>query len=160
MKTLLFFISFTLISCGFAPINNVSNESKDVFISFEDNLLNNKFIKNIERNSKFLNLSLTNSNEAEINIEILDHRISKYTGATDRNFFSATGVIEYEITMIINKSNKSKEFKEFNFSSSENFPYDTNKILSNEKKIEELETMFFFEAQNQLKNFLYLYFNG
>mgnify|MGYP006232198601 FL=1 len=127
MKTLLFFISFTLISCGFAPINNASNESKDVFISFEDNLLNNKFIKNIERNSKFLNLSLTNSNEAEINIEILDHRISKYTGATDRNFFSATGVIEYEITMIINKSNKSKEF---NFSSSENFPYDTNKILS------------------------------
>ena len=157
MKTLLFFISFTLISCGFAPINNASNESKDVFISFEDNLLNNKFIKNIERNSKFLNLSLTNSNEADINIEILDHRISKYTGATDRNFFSATGVIEYEITMIINKSNKSKEF---NFSSSENFPCDTNKILSNEKKIEELETMFFFEAQNQLKNFLYLYFNG
>ena len=132
MKTLLFFISFTLVSCGFAPINNASDESKDVFISFEDNLLNNKFIKNIKRNSKFLNLSLTNSNEAEINIEILDHRISKYTGATDRNFFSATGVIEYEITMIINKSNKSKEF---NFSSSENFPYDTNKILSNEKKI-------------------------
>ena len=157
MKTLLFFISFTLISCGFAPINNASNESKDVFISFEDNLLNNKFIKNIERNSKFLNLSLTNSNEADIHIEILDHRISKYTGATDRNFFSATGVIEYEITMIINKSNKSREFS---FTSSENFPYDTNKILSNEKKIEELETMFFFEAQNQLKNFLYLYFNG
>ena len=157
MKALLFFISFTFISCGFAPINNASNESKDVFISFKENLLNNKFIKNIERNSKFLNLSLTNSNEAEINIEILDHRISKYTGATDRNFFSATGIIEYEISIIISKSNKSKRF---NFTSSENFPYDTNKILSNEKKIEELEKMFFFEAQNQLKNFLYIYFNG
>ena len=157
MKALLFFISFTFISCGFAPINNASNESKDVFISFKDNLLNNKFIKNIERNSKFLNLSLTNSKEAEIKIEILDHRISKYTGATDRNFFSATGIIEYEISMIISKSNKSKRF---NFTSSENFPYDTNKILSNEKKIEELEKMFFFEAQNQLKNFLYIYFNG
>ena len=157
MKALLFFISFTFISCGFAPINNASNESKDIFISFEDNLLNNKFIKNIERNSKFLNLSLTNSKEAEIKIEILDHRISKYTGATDRNFFSATGIIEYEISMIISKSNKSKRF---NFTSSENFPYDTNKILSNEKKIEELEKMFFFEAQNQLKNFLYIYFNG
>ena len=42
MKALLFFISFTFISCGFAPINNASNESKDIFISFEDNLLNNK----------------------------------------------------------------------------------------------------------------------
>ena len=156
MKTLLFFISFTLISCGFAPINNVSNESKDVFISFEDNLLNNKFIKNIERNSKFLNLSLTNSNEAEINIEIINHSILQYAGATDRNFFSATGIIDYEINMRVSKSTKSKVFS---FNSSENFPYDTNKILSNEKKIEELETMFFFEAQNQLKNFLFLYFD-
>ena len=157
MKALLFFVSFAFISCGFAPINNESNNSKDIFISFKDNLLNNKFIKNIERNSKFFNLSLTNSNEADINIEILNHRISKYTGATDRNFFSATGIIEYEITMMISKSNKSREFS---FTSSENFPYDTNKILSNEKKIEELEMMFFFEAQNQLKNFLYLYLNG
>ena len=157
MKALLFFVSFAFISCGFAPINNESNNSKDIFISFKDNLLNNKFIKNIERNSKFFNLSLTNSNEADINIEILNHRISKYTGATDRNFFSATGIIEYEITMMISKSNESREFS---FTSSENFPYDTNKILSNEKKIEELEMMFFFEAQNQLKNFLYLYFNG
>ena len=157
MKALLFFVSFAFISCGFAPINNESNNSKDIFISFKDNLLNNKFIKNIERNSKFFNLSLTNSNEADINIEILNHRISKYTGATDRNFFSATGIIEYEITMMISKSNKSREFS---FTSSENFPYDTNKILSNEKKIEELEMMFFFEAQNQIKNFLYLYFNG
>ena len=157
MKALLFFVSFVFISCGFAPINKENNNSKDIFISFKDNLLNNKFIKNIERNSKFFNLSLTNSNEADINIEILNNRISKYTGASDRNFFSATGIIEYEITMMISKSNKSKEF---NFTSSENFPYDTNKILSNEKKIEELEMMFFFEAQNQLKNFLYLYFNG
>lgn len=156
MKALLFFVSFAFISCGFAPINNESNNSKDIFISFKDNLLNNKFIKNIERNSKFFNLSLTNSNEADINIEILNHRISKYTGATDRNFFSATGIIEYEITMMISKSNKSREFS---FTSSENFPYDTNKILSNEKKIEELEMMFFFEAQNQLKNFLFLYFD-
>ena len=156
MKALLFFVSFAFISCGFAPINNESNNSKDIFISFKDNLLNNKFIKNIERNSKFLNLSLTNSNEAEINIEIINHTILKYAGATDRNFFSATGIIDYEINMRVSKSTKSKVFS---FNSSENFPYDTNKILSNEKKIDELETMFFFEAQNQLKNFLFLYFN-
>lgn len=156
MKALLFFIILSFLSCGFAPINNTNYDSKKIYFTFQDNFLNNKFFKNLERNSKFLNLSLTNSNEAEINIEIINHTILKYAGATDRNFFSATGIIDYEINMRVSKSTKSKVFS---FNSSENFPYDTNKILSNEKKIEELETMFFFEAQNQLKNFLFLYFN-
>lgn len=156
MKAFLFFILLSFLSCGFAPINNSNYDSKKIYFTFKDNFLNNKFFKNLERNSKFLNLELTNSNEAEINIEIMNHTILKFAGATDSNFFSATGVIEYELNMKVSKSNKSKMFS---FNSSENFPYDTNKILSNEKKIEELETMFFFEAQNQLKNFLFLYFD-
>lgn len=156
MKAFLFFILLSFLSCGFAPINNSNYDSKKIYFTFKDNFLNNKFFKNLERNSKFLNLELTNSNEAEINIEIMNHTILKFAGATDSNFFSATGVIEYELNMKVSKSNKSKVFS---FNSSENFPYDTNKILSNEKKIEELETMFFFEAQNQLKNFLFLYFD-
>jgi hypothetical protein len=58
--------------------------------------------------------------------------------------------------MKISKKNKNKEFV---FSSSESFPYDTNKILSNEKKMEALQNMFFLEVQNQLRIFLNLYFN-
>ena len=109
----------------------------------------------MRKKSSFLNFQFSNSKDADLNIRILEHTITKYTGAKDRNFFAATGTIDYEISMQISKLGKSEEF---NFRSSEIFPYDTNKILSNEKKMEDLEVMFFFEAQNQLKNFLYLYF--
>ena len=109
----------------------------------------------MRKKSSFLNFQFSNSKDADLNIRILEHTITKYTGAKDRNFFAATGTIDYEISMQISKLGKSEEF---NFRSSEIFPYDTNKILSNEKKMEDLQVMFFFEAQNQLKNFLYLYF--
>ena len=99
MKAFLFFILLSFLSCGFAPINNSNYDSKKIYFTFKDNFLNNKFFKNLERNSKFLNLELTNSNEAEINIEIMNHTILKFAGATDSNFFSATGVIEYELNI-------------------------------------------------------------
>ena len=125
------------------------------FISYDDTLLNSQFVNEMRKKSSFLNFQFSNSKDADLNIRILEHTITKYIGAKDRNFFAATGTIDYEISMQISKLGKSEEF---NFRSSEIFPYDTNKILSNEKKMEDLQVMFFFEAQNQLKNFLYLYF--
>jgi|TARA_B100001094_G_scaffold10424_3_gene9317 hypothetical protein len=156
MKYLLTFIFFFISSCGFAPLDNSKTEVTKVFMIYQDNLLNNQFINEIKRKRGFLNLQLTDSESAEIKIEIIEHKIDKYTGATDRNFFSATGNLDYEILMKISKKNKNKEFV---FSSSESFPYDTNKILSNEKKMEALQNMFFLEVQNQLRIFLNLYFN-
>ena len=156
MKPLIVLISFILISCGFSPIDSSKKEPFEVFIFYEETLLNNQFISEMRKKGGFLNFQFSDSRDADIKITILEHTITKYTGATDRNFFAATGTMDYEISMQISNSSKSREF---NFRSSEIFPYDTNKILSNEKKMEELQLMFFFEAQNQLRNFLYLYFN-
>ena len=156
MKLLIVLISFILVSCGFSPIDSSKKEPFEVFIFYEETLLNNQFINEMRRKSGFLNFQFSDSEDADLKIKILEHTITKYTGATDRNFFAATGTIDYEISMQISRSGKNKEF---NFRSSEIFPYDTNKILSNEKKMEELQLMFFFEAQNQLKNFLFLYFD-
>ncbi len=145
-----------LSSCGFAPISDLGEKGKEIYISYDSTLLNNKFVNEIRKKQSFLSLKLLNTKEAKINIEILDHKISRYTGSRDREFFSATENIEYEISMKITKFNKSKNF---NFSSSQILPYDKNKILSNEQKTEEIQQMFFLGAQTQLVNFLNLYFN-
>lgn len=155
MKYFFVFLLF-LSSCGFSPVSDLNKEEKEVFISYDDTLLNNRFVSEIKRKQAFLNLKLSNSKDAKINIEILNHKILRYSGSRDRDFFSATGNIEYEISMKISKLNKSKNF---NFSSSQTFPYDINKILSNEEKTDEIEEMFFLGAQTQLINFLNLYFN-
>ena len=128
MKLLIVLISFILVSCGFSPIDSSKKEPFEVFIFYDETLLNNQFINEMRKKRGFLNFQFSDSEDADLNITILEHKITKYTGATDRNFFAATGTMDYEISMQISKSGKNKEF---NFSSSEIFPYDTGKFPKN-----------------------------
>ena len=91
--------------------------------------------------------------EADLKIEIINHRIGKFLGASDQNFFSAIGNLDYELEIKITEleSNSSEIFRLF---TSENYAYDTNSILSNEKKIDEIKETFFMEAISQLSYFL------
>ena len=73
MKYLLTFIFFFISSCGFAPLDNSKTEVTKVFIIYQDNLLNNQFVNEIKRKRGFLNLQLTDSESAEIKIEIAEN---------------------------------------------------------------------------------------
>ena len=104
MKPLVVLISFILISCGFSPIDSSKKEPFEVFIFYEETLLNNQFISEMRKKGGFLNFQFSDSRDADIKITILEHTITKYTGATDRNFFAATGTMDYEISMQISNS--------------------------------------------------------
>ena len=99
MKFLIVLISFILFSCGFSPIDSSKRKPFEVFISYDDTLLNNQFVNEMRKKGSFLNFQFSNSKDADLNIRILEHTITKYTGAKDRNFFAATGTIDYEISM-------------------------------------------------------------
>ena len=153
MKRLILFIVFTLTSCGFSPINNSDNQIRSVAIEFSNNPLNNYFFNEIKKNRNLLKFDFVTSNEADLIIEITNHRIGKFLGAGDQNFISAKGNLEYELGMKITdtEKNESESFKLF---TSENYAYDTDSILSNEKKIDEIKTTFFMQAISQLSFFL------
>tara|TARA_B100000767_G_C19429706_1_gene395452 strand:- start:116 stop:592 length:477 start_codon:yes stop_codon:yes gene_type:complete len=153
MKFLKILIIVVLTSCGFSPINNSDMKIKNVSISFSDNPLNNFFYGEIRKNRNLLKFNFTTLKEADLKIEIISHRIGKFLGASDQNFFSATGNLDYELEIKITEleSNTSEMFKLF---TSENYAYDTNSILSNEKKIDEIKETFFMEAISQLSIFL------
>jgi outer membrane lipopolysaccharide assembly protein LptE/RlpB len=153
MKILKILIIVVLTSCGFSPINNSDMKVKNVSISFSDNPLNKFFYGEIRKNRNLLNFNFTSLKEADLEIEIINHRIGKFLGASDQNFFSATGNLDYELEIKITEleSNTSEIFKLF---TSENYAYDTNSILSNEKKIDEIKETFFMQAISQLSIFL------
>jgi outer membrane lipopolysaccharide assembly protein LptE/RlpB len=153
MKILKILIIVVLTSCGFSPINNSDMKVKNVSISFSDNPLNKFFYGEIRKNRNLLKFNFTSLKEADLEIEIINHRIGKFLGASDQNFFSATGNLDYELEIKITEleSNTSEIFKLF---TSENYAYDTNSILSNEKKIDEIKETFFMQAISQLSIFL------
>ena len=66
--------------------------------------------------------------------------------ATDENFFPAVGSLDYQLDFVLKNGSK-EEFIEF--FASENFAYDTDSILSNEQKIEEIKKNFFYQALNE-----------
>ena len=153
MKRLILFITFSLASCGFSPVNNLDTQIRNVSIEFSENPLNNYLFNEIKKNRNLLKFNFVTANEAYLKIEITNHRIGKFLGAEDQDFFSATGNLDYELEMRITdtKKNQSEYFKLF---TSENYAYDTNSILSNEKKIDEIKITFFMQAISQLSFFL------
>ena len=147
MKFYQFIILFILLGCGYSPVNNLEKEPLNVFVSFKNNPLNQSLLSEIRKSSSFLNLRLSSQENADVEIEITNHRIGKFLNTTDENFFPAVGTLDYQLDFYL-KNNSNKEFIEF--FTSENFAYDTDSILSNEKKIEEIKINFFKQALNEI----------
>ena len=147
MKLCLPILFFILLSCGYSPVNNQEEEPLNVFFSFKNNPLNKSLISEIRKNSSFLNLRLTSSENADVEIEITNHRIGKFLNTTDENFFPAVGTLDYQLDFYL-KNNLKKEFVEF--FTNENFAYDINSILSNEQKVEEIKINFFKQALTEI----------
>ena len=147
MKFYLPILFFILLSCGYSPVNNQEEEPLNVFFSFKNNPLNKSLISEIRKNSSFLNLRLTSSENADVEIEITNHRIGKFLNTTDENFFPAVGTLDYQLDFYL-KNNLKKEFVEF--FTNENFAYDINSILSNEQKVEEIKINFFNQALTEI----------
>ena len=79
--------------------------------------------------------------------KIVNHRIGKFLKVTDKNFFPAVGTLDYQFDFYL-KTNSKSEFIEFFVN--EDFAYDTDSILSNEQKIEEIKMNFFQQALIEL----------
>tara|TARA_A100001388_G_scaffold277575_1_gene269600 strand:+ start:104 stop:577 length:474 start_codon:yes stop_codon:yes gene_type:complete len=147
MKFYQFIILFILLGCGYSPVNNLEKEPLNVFVSFKNNPLNQSLLSEIRKSSSFLNLRLSSQENADVEIEITNHRIGKFLNTTDENFFPAVGTLDYQLDFYL-KNNSNKEFIEF--FTNENFAYDTDSILSNEQKIEEIKINFFKQALNEI----------
>ena len=147
MKFYQFIILFILLSCGYSPVNNLEKEPLNVFVSFKNNPLNQSLLSEIRKRSSFLNLRLSSQENADVEIEITNHRIGKFLNTTDENFFPAVGTLDYQLDFYL-RNNSNKEFIEF--FTNENFAYDTDSILSNEQKIEEIKINFFKQALNEI----------
>ena len=147
MKFYQFIILFILLGCGYSPVNNLEKEPLNVFVSFKNNPLNQSLLSEIRKSSSFLNLRLSSQENADVEIEITNHRIGKFLNTTDENFFPAVGTLDYQLDFYL-KNNSNKEFIEF--FTNENFAYDTDSILSNEQKLEEIKINFFKQALNEI----------
>ena len=147
MKFYQFIILFILLGCGYSPVNNLEKEPLNVFVSFKNNPLNQSILSEIRKSSSFLNLRLSSQEISDVEIEITNHRIGKFLNSTDENFFPAVGTLDYQLDFYL-KNNSNKEFIEF--FTNENFAYDTDSILSNEQKIEEIKINFFKQALNEI----------
>ena len=87
--------------------------------------------------------------DADFVIEISNHRLGKFLEATDENFFPALVSLDYQVKLIISDMN-ADSIHEIPIFTSENFSYDTESILSNEKRANEIKLDFFSEAVNEL----------
>ena len=147
MKLYLSLILFILLSCGYSPVNESRDELLSVHFSFKNNPLNQSLLAEIKKNTPFLNLELSSSVDADLEVEIINHRIGKFLNTTDKNFFPAVGTLDYQFDFYL-KTNAKSEFIEF--FANEDFAYDTDSILSNEQKIEEIKINFFQQALVEL----------
>ena len=87
--------------------------------------------------------------DADFVIEISNHRLGKFLESTDENFFPALVSLDYQVKLMIIDTNADSTHEIPNFTS-ENFSYDTESILSNEKQANEIKLDFFSEAVNEL----------
>ncbi len=146
MRLKIFLLLFLLVSCGYSPVLEKNEKRMMIFFSYKNNPLNQDFMSEIKKSSSMMNIEISNSSEADLELEIINHRIGKFLSATDENFFPAVGSLDYQLDFIL-KSGSKEEFIEF--FATENFAYDTDSILSNEQKIEEIKKNFFYQALNE-----------
>ena len=105
MKFYQFIILFILLGCGYSPVNNLEKEPLNVFVSFKNNPLNQSLLSEIRKSSSFLNLRLSSQENADVEIEITNHRIGKFLNTTDENFFPAVGTLYYQLDFYLKKVN-------------------------------------------------------
>ena len=90
-----------------------------------------------------------NKESASYVVKISDHRLGKFLEATDRDLFPAIVSLDYQVKIDILKESTG-ELYEIPIFSSEDFSYDTESILSNENKADEIKIDFFSDAINEL----------
>ena len=144
-----FLIFLFITSCSLKPLN-FSENNISIFFEFKKNPLNYSLVQELKRNFFLINAVLANSKEAaDYVISISDHRLGKFLEATDENFFPAVVSLDYQLRLAILNLN-TKKMKEIPIFTSEDFSYDTESILSNEKQVDEIKLDFFTKAVNEL----------
>ena len=97
-----------------------------------------------------MNANLTEKrDDADFVIEISNHRLGKFLEATDENLFPAVVSLDYQVNLSIFDKN-TNSIHQIPIFTSEDFSYDTESILSNEKQADEIKLNFFSEAVNEL----------
>ena len=147
------FLNFSLLliitACGFKPLN-YSEKKITIFFEFQKNPLNFSLVQELKKNFFLINANQAETKDAaDFVIEISNHRLGKFLEATDENFFPAVVSLDYQVNLSIfdKKTNTVHEIPIF---TSEDYSYDTDSILSNEKQAEEIKLDFFSEAVNEL----------
>lgn len=143
------FVVLFIISCGLQPLN-YPNEKVTIFFEFQKNPLNLSLVQEIKKNFFIMNASeVQNKESASYVVKISDHRLGKFLEATDRDLFPAIVSLDYQVKIDILKESTG-ELYEIPIFSSEDFSYDTESILSNENKADEIKIDFFSDAINEL----------
>ena len=97
-----------------------------------------------------MNANLAETKDAaDFVIEISNHRLGKFLEATDENFFPAVVSLDYQVKLSIFEKD-TNTIQEIPIFTSEDFSYDTESILSNEKQADEIKLDFFREVVNEL----------
>ena len=148
-----FFISFSLAliiaSCGLKPLN-YTEKKITIFFDFQKNPLNFSLVQELKKNFFLMNANLTEKrDDADFVIEISNHRLGKFLEATDENLFPAVVSLDYQVNLSIFDKN-TNSIHQIPIFTSEDFSYDTESILSNEKQADEIKLNFFSEAVNEL----------
>ena len=91
MRLKIFLLLFLLVSCGYSPVSEKNEKRMMIFFSYKNNPLNQDLMSEIKRSSSMMNIEISNSSEADLELEIINHRIGKFLSATDENFFPAVG---------------------------------------------------------------------
>ena len=149
-KNFLYFSLVLLITaCAFKPLN-YSEKKIAIFFEFQKNPLNFSLVQELKKNFFLMNANLSKTKDAaDFVIEISDHRLGKFLEATDKDFFPAVVSLDYQVKLSIFDRN-TNTVHEIPIFTSEDFSYDTESILSNEKQADEIKLDFFSEAVNEL----------
>jgi len=144
-----FLLAILIASCGFKPLN-YSEKKITIFFEFQKNPLNFSLVQELKTNFFLMNANLAETKDAaDFVIEISNHRLGKFLEATDENFFPSVVSLDYQVKLSIFDKN-TNSIHEIPIFTSEDFSYDTDSILSNERQAEEIKLDFFSEAVNEL----------
>jgi len=140
---------FLVAACGLKPLN-YSEKKISIFFEFQKKPLNFSLVQELKKNFFLINASLAETKDAaDFVIEISNHRLGKFLEATDEKLFPAVVSLDYQVKFSISEKN-TNTIHEIPIFTSEDFSYDTESILSNEKQADEIKLDFFNEAVNEL----------
>jgi len=145
-KNLFFFfiISIVFSSCALKPFDIPENKIS-IYLDYKNNPLNKSLVYEIKRNLNKFNASIESEEKAEYIVKINEHRIGKFMESTDAELLPALINLEYQLNLeIINRTLNSTE--KIPIFLTEDFSYDTESILSNERKSDEIKLDFFSQV--------------